>query len=74
MADSSGFLRILFLFLDEVVEFDLMSLGRVYSIYFNNKKAQRLIIELWFHAPQGILCNSPDDFPEIKVLVVGFLC
>jgi hypothetical protein len=62
------------LFLAEVVEFDLLSLGRVRSIYFNNKNAQGLMIELWIHAPQGIHCNFLDDFPEIKIVSAGFLC
>jgi hypothetical protein len=40
MVDSSGFLGILFLFLAEVVEFDLLSLGRVFSIYCNKSNVQ----------------------------------
>jgi hypothetical protein len=63
MADSSRFSGILFLFLAEVVEFDLLSLGRVFSIYCNKSNAQWLMVELLIHAPQGILCNFPDDLP-----------
>jgi hypothetical protein len=64
----------LLLFLAEVVEFDLLSLGRVGSIYFNKKMSKGLMIELWIHAPQGIHCNFLDDFPEIKIVSAGFLC
>jgi hypothetical protein len=33
-----------------------------------------LIVELLIHAPQGILCNFPDDLPEIEIVFEGFLC
>jgi hypothetical protein len=43
MAESSRFLGICCFFLAEVVEFDLLSLGRVSSIYFNESNAHGLI-------------------------------
>jgi hypothetical protein len=41
MEDSSGFSAILLLFLAEVVEFDLLSLGRIFFIYCNESNVQR---------------------------------
>jgi hypothetical protein len=63
----------LLLFLAEVVEFDLLSLGRDGYIYCNKKNSQWWMIELWIHAPQGIDCNFLDKFPEIKIVYGGFL-
>jgi hypothetical protein len=41
MADSSDFFGDLLLFLAEVVEFDLLSLGRVFFIYCNESNVKR---------------------------------
>jgi hypothetical protein len=40
MEDNSGFSTILLLFLAEVVEFDLLSLGRIFFIYCNESNVK----------------------------------
>jgi len=74
MEYSLGFLAILLLFLVRWLNLTSGAWGGFVLYIVISKMCSFFIVELWFHAPQGILCNSPDDFLEIKVVAAGFLC